>query len=155
MMKIIAIKAFRDKYSPAKLYSPGTVISDFDDARAKDLVLRGLAAIVKGEAETAGGNAGAPAAPATESSRDSKDGGDSRDAPTVGAPAEDALRGIDLTRQHLKVIAAVKVFADVEKLKSYLAEENASVKPRASVVDAMKERIAELETSGNGNTEEF
>jgi hypothetical protein len=154
-MKIIAIKAFRDKYTPAKLYSPGTVISDFDDARAKDLVLRGLAAIVKGEAETAGGNAGAPPAPATETGGDGKDGRDGRDASTGSAPAEDALQDIDLTQQHLKVIAAVKVFADVERLKGYLAEENTSVKPRASVVDAMKERIAELETSGNGDTDGF
>jgi hypothetical protein len=148
-MKITAIKTFRDKYNPAKLYSPGTVL-DFDDARARDLILRGLATSVKGETETVGGNTGAPAAPATKTGGDSEDG---KGAPVGNTPAEDTLQDIDLTQQHLKVIAAVKTFANVEKLRNYLKEENVSVKPRASVVDAMTERIAELETSGNGDIE--
>jgi hypothetical protein len=151
VMRIVTVKTFRDKYNPAKVYAPGVIVSDFDDARAKDLVLRGLAAPVKeadAKAGAPGGNAVAPPAGGSETGGglgdirdvgglgDVKDGGD--------APTGDDLQGIDLTQQHLRVIAAVKAFTDVEGLKGYLAEENASVKPRASVVDAMKERIAEL-----------
>jgi hypothetical protein len=148
-MRIVVVRTFRDKYNPAKIYAPGVIVSDFDDARAKDLVLRGLAAPVKeedAEAEVPGGDAVAPSAGGSETGGGP---GDIRGLGDNGGLGDDGRKhfaptGIDLTQQHLKVIAAVKAFADVERLKGYLAEEDASVKPRASVVDAMKERIAEL-----------
>lgn len=45
-MKLIAIKTFRDKETGG-LYQPGTVISHFDEERAKDVIKRKLAVEVK------------------------------------------------------------------------------------------------------------
>ncbi len=45
-MKLIAIKTFRDKETGG-LYQPGTVISHFDEERAKDVIKRKVAVEVK------------------------------------------------------------------------------------------------------------
>ncbi|MDR2765427.1 MAG: hypothetical protein LBB90_10420 [Tannerella sp.] len=145
-MKIVVIRVFRDKFNPAKVFSPGMIVSDFEDSRAKDLVLRGLAAIAEEQESgkpnqgTSGGTGGLHGSMDTGNSGNTMDTGDAGDK-APGIPATD----IDLTQQHLKVIASVKHFTDVEKLKGYLAEENASAKPRTSVADAIAERIEELE----------
>ncbi|MDR2138545.1 MAG: hypothetical protein LBP50_03225 [Tannerella sp.] len=138
-MKIVVIKTFRDKYNPDKIFNPGEIVSGFDDGRARDLVLRGLAAAVK---EVDGGSP-------PETSPPAHGHGDSDAPPAQDAAGreDNAAQNIDLKESHIKVIAAVQEFADAEKLKGYLAEESASIKPRASVVDAIKARIAELETA--------
>jgi hypothetical protein len=46
-MKIKVIKKFRDKNRSSVVFEPGKVIADFDEARAKSLVQRGLAEVVK------------------------------------------------------------------------------------------------------------
>lgn len=61
-----------------------------------------------------------------------------------GQPAVD---DIDLSQNYQNVVAQVKVFADVDKLKGYLEAEQANEKPRASVVKAIEERIANLEVT--------
>ncbi len=56
------------------------------------------------------------------------------------APATD----IDLSLAAQKVIASVQTFTDVDKLKDYLQQENASEKPRKTVVEAIESRLSEL-----------
>jgi hypothetical protein len=140
VMKIIVIRTFRDKHNPDRIYAPGVIVSDLDEARARDIVLRGLGAFVKEESV----KADEPDAGDGEDFEVSEVSKVSKEGEGSGEAGGGDLQSIDLAQQHLKVIAAVKAFADVERLKGYLAEENASVKPRASVVDAMKERIVEL-----------
>jgi len=57
-----------------------------------------------------------------------------------GGPVTD----IDLSQHHTAVVNQIKSFEDVEKLNTYLKQETASGKPRASVVKALEARIAEL-----------
>ncbi|GEM_PF-5480529 len=54
------------------------------------------------------------------------------------------LTDIDMSGSWQKITADVKTFSDLEKLKGYLGTENASDKPRKSVVDALNTRINEL-----------
>lgn len=58
------------------------------------------------------------------------------------------LTDIDMSLQWQKVIALIKVFGDVEKLKGYLEAENAADKPRVSVIAALEGRISELSNKG-------
>lgn len=51
---------------------------------------------------------------------------------------------IDLSLAAQKVIASVQTFTDVEKLKGYLQQENASEKPRKTVIEAIESRLSEL-----------
>jgi len=51
---------------------------------------------------------------------------------------------IDLTGKASDIIAQVQVFEDVEKLKQYLETENATDKPRKTVVDAIEARLANI-----------
>ena len=53
-----------------------------------------------------------------------------------------------MSLQWQKVIALIKVFGDVEKLKGYLEAENAADKPRVSVIAALEGRISELSNKG-------
>lgn len=41
-MKLKVVKGFRDKFDHSVRYQPGTVIDIEDEARAKDIVARGL-----------------------------------------------------------------------------------------------------------------
>ncbi|MCD8137667.1 MAG: hypothetical protein LUH01_17640 [Parabacteroides gordonii] len=148
-MRIVAIKSFRNKETQ-EIYSPGDVVSTFTEARATDVVARGLAVILNEKTLE----------PASESAtlHLNNDGAISFGAADTAAPAntgtaagvEDAPKSvlqtndIDMTQQWQKVVAAVKSFEDVEKLKGYLSSENASEKPRTSVVVALEARIAEL-----------
>ena len=66
----------------------------------------------------------------------------------VEAPGFGVVSEIDLSKQWNNVVASVKAFTDVVKLKMYLAEENAANKPRNTVVKAIEARIAELEAVG-------
>ena len=58
------------------------------------------------------------------------------------------LTEIDMSLQWQKVIALIKMFGDVEKLKGYLEAENAADKPRVSVIAALEGRISELSNKG-------
>lgn len=148
-MRIVAIKSFRNKETQ-EIYSPGDVISNFTESRAKEVVARGLALVLNektsdaevvsstlhlnkdgvisfGDAEAlVPGNAGAD----METEEVSKN--------------EAQTDEIDMTQQWQKVIASVKSFEDIEKLQRYLASEKASEKPRMSVVVALEARITEL-----------
>lgn len=144
-MRIVAIKSFRNKETQ-EIYSPGDVVSAFTEARANDVVARGLAVVLNEKTLgpvilnlsndgviTYGGTTDATAPANTGTIAGEKD------IANTGA-ADD----IDMTQQWQKVVAAVKTFEDVEKLKDYLATENSTDKPRASVVVALEVRIAEL-----------
>lgn len=57
---------------------------------------------------------------------------------------KEPVTDIDLAQSWQKVVADVKVFTDVDKLRSYLEKENKADKPRESVTKAINERINEL-----------
>jgi hypothetical protein len=116
---LIVLQAFRCMYNFEKRYEVDEEITDltnFDEARIADLVERGIVAIGKENKKPNAGNG---------------DGSGSAN--------------IDLSQRHTTVISQVRNFGDVEKLKQYLEQENASEKPRASVVNAIEARIADLE----------
>jgi hypothetical protein len=145
-MDVVVLKVFRDKYDTAKLYAPGMIVN-VDKARANDLVLRGLAALVDKPAQPP---AQPPLMPAGYGSTGlGSTGSQSGLEPAANAPAGNVppapVTKIDLTQRYLSVVSDVKSFTDAEKLKAALAAENGSVKPRTSVVDAITARIAELE----------
>lgn len=145
-MRIVAIKSFRNKETQ-EIYAPGDVVSAFTEVRANDVVARGLAVVLNEKTlEPASESAtlhlnndgvitlGAASAP----SNTGADAGVGDDANT--GTADD----IDMTQQWNKVTTAVRTFENVEKLRGYLVAENASEKPRTSVVVALEARIAEL-----------
>lgn len=146
-MRIVAIKSFRNKETH-EIYSPGDVVSVFTEARAKDVVARGLAVVLNEKTlEPANESAtlhlnndgvisyGAAVAPANTGT-----------AAGVEVVTKDGVQtdDIDMTQQWQKITTAVKTFENVEKLKGYLVAENALDKPRTSVVVALEARIAEL-----------
>jgi len=51
---------------------------------------------------------------------------------------------IDLTGKAADIAVQVKVFTDVEKLQKYLETENATEKPRETVVKAIEARLANI-----------
>lgn len=51
---------------------------------------------------------------------------------------------IDLTVNAATIMAQVKVFTDVEKLKQYLAAEQSAEKPRQTVIKAIEDRLANI-----------
>ena len=57
---------------------------------------------------------------------------------------DEPVTDIDLTGKSADVIAQVKVFEDVEKLKKYLETEQSAEKPRKTVVEAIEARIANI-----------
>lgn len=63
----------------------------------------------------------------------------------IVAIEQEEVLDIDLSEHYKKVISAINIFGDVEKLKQYLEVENESDKPRTSVVQAIEDRIALLE----------
>ncbi|WP_348726435.1 hypothetical protein [Parabacteroides goldsteinii] len=81
-----------------------------------------------------------------------EDAGQTVKAATPGQPekrdVDATLTDIDMSLQWQKVIALIKVFGDVEKLKGYLEAENAADKPRVSVIAALEGRISELSNKG-------
>lgn len=54
------------------------------------------------------------------------------------------LTDVDMTQGWQKVVADVKTFGDLDKLKAYLEAESKTDKPRNSVVSALEARIKEL-----------
>jgi hypothetical protein len=62
----------------------------------------------------------------------------------------DSVSDINLSDNNMKVIAQIKKFEEVEKLKQYLESEKVKAKPRASVVAALEARIVELDPNGDG-----
>lgn len=81
-----------------------------------------------------------------------EDAGQTVKTATPGQPekrdVDATLTDIDMSLQWQKVIALIKVFGDVEKLKGYLEAENAADKPRVSVIAALEGRISELSNKG-------
>lgn len=63
----------------------------------------------------------------------------------IVAIEQEEVLDIDLSEHYKKVISAISIFEDVEKLKQYLEAENEGDKPRTSVVQAIEDRIALLE----------
>lgn len=163
-MKIVAIKRFTDKMTK-DVYAPGDVISHFSEERVNVAVEKGLALIVvdkqylqvkdgkivaeqSGKSETANQTAKSNVVQATEV----EDAGQTVETATPGQPekrdVDATLTEIDMSLQWQKVISLIKSFGDVEKLKGYLAAENAAEKPRVSVVAALESRITELSSKG-------
>jgi len=59
-------------------------------------------------------------------------------------PEKEPLTEVDMTQSWQKVVADIKRFTDVDKLKGYLEAENKAEKPRESVTKAINDRINEL-----------
>lgn len=144
-MRIVAIKSFRNKETQ-EIYSPGDVISNFTESRAKEVVARGLALVLNEKTSDA--------KVVSSTLHLNKDGvisfGDAEALVPADMETEEVSKNeaqtdeIDMTQQWQKVIASVKSFEDIEKLQRYLAFEKASEKPRMSVVVALEARITEL-----------
>lgn len=132
-MKIVAIKAFRNKETRDMFY-PGDVITSLPDDRAEHAIEKGLALRV------ADGEKSGEAKVDARSSENGSGGG----KPDTGHSEREPVTDIDMTQQWQKIVAAVKTFEDAEMLKGYLAAENALEKPRVSVVLALDNRIKEL-----------
>lgn len=159
-MKIVAIKQFTDKMTK-EVYVPGTVISHFSDERVRLAVYSGLALLVvdKVPEDNASFTGKSEKVDPENISFQVQDGKvvskqpDKNDHEKVDASTtEQTVTGdvdatsadIDMSQQWQKVISLIKPFGDVEKLKGYLATENAADKPRVSVVAALESRILEL-----------
>lgn len=163
-MKIVAIKQFTDKMTK-EVYVPGTVISHFSNERVSLAVDSGLALLVvdkmpednasTGESEKAGPENirfqvqdGKVVSKQPEKTDPEKTNQEKVDAnvteQTVTGDVDATSVDIDMSQQWQKVISLIKPFGDVEKLKGYLAAENAADKPRVSVVAALESRILEL-----------
>lgn len=127
-MKIVAIKAFRNKETRDMFY-PGDVITSLPDDRAEHAIEKGLALKVADEEKSGGAKV------ETQSGENGSGG---------GKPERGSVTDIDMTQQWQTIVAAVKTFEDVEKLEGYLTAENALEKPRVSVVLALDKRIKEL-----------
>lgn len=154
-MKIVAIKQFTDKMTK-EVYVPGTVVSHFSDERVKIAVDSGLALLVVDKVPE--DNASTAVEPAktdldtTNVQVQSKEAVAEQPEKVDTATADQTATGdvdttseeIDMSQQWQKVISLIKSFSDVEKLKEYLAAENAADKPRVSVVAALESRISEL-----------
>lgn len=163
-MKIVAIKQFTDKVTK-QIYVPGTVISHFSDERVKLAVDSGLALLVvdKVPEDNASTTVESKKIDPENISFQVQDGKvvakqpEKNDSEKVDAnTTEQTATGdvdttpeeIDMSQQWQKVISLIKSFSDVEKLKGYLAAENAADKPRVSVVAALESRISELSKEG-------
>lgn len=171
-MKIVAIKRFTDKVTK-EIYAPGDVISHFSEERVNDAVEGGLALIVvdkadfdklpfqikdgkivvgeseqSGKAETANQQAKSSTVQATGVEGTGQTVKTATPGQSEKSDVDATSTDIDMSQQWQKVIALIKVFGDVEKLKGYLAAENAAEKPRVSVVAALESRITELSSKG-------
>ena len=113
--KYIVLTEFADKDDFRKRFKVGDELpATFDEARLANIVKFGYAKVE----ETNSGN------------------GNNLD----GNPVTD----IDLTGNVAGIVAQVKVFTDVEKLKKYLETEQASETMRKTVVEAIQKRIANI-----------
>ena len=155
-MKIAALREFNDKET-GKVYSRGDVISHFSDERVATAISLGLAMVLneekgKGNTDVSGqsGKTDTTQKEKTEKDLTAKveETGQTVNTDTSGQPVKSdvdaTVTDIDMSLQWQKVIALIKVFGDVEKLKGYLAAENLAEKPRVSVVAALESRISEL-----------
>jgi hypothetical protein len=143
-MDIKVEKPFRDKDNPKKVFNVGDVLRDVDDNRARGLVLRGLASLQPSPKEGENGGTDEREKGETKEQENGKTFTPST-VPPLTPPPPVSVTDIDLSGHHFKIIAAVKTFADVDKLKAALVSEEASVKPRQAIVDALKARISEIE----------
>lgn len=105
-MKIVAIKAFRNKETRDMFY-PGDVITSLPDDRAEHAIEKGLALRV------ADGEKSGEAKVDARSSENGSGGG----KPDTGHSEREPVTDIDMTQQWQKIVAAVKTFEDAEKLK--------------------------------------
>lgn len=159
-MKIVAIKQFTDKMTK-EVYVPGTVISHFSDERVRLAVDSGLAllvvdkvpednACITGKSEKADPEnisfqvLDGKVVSKQPDKNDQEKVDVSTTEQTVTGDVDATSADIDMSQQWQKVISLIKPFGDVEKLKGYLATENAADKPRVSVVAALESRILEL-----------
>lgn len=164
-MKIVAIKQFTDKMTK-EVYVPGTVISHFSDERVRLAVDSGLALLVvdkvpednasfTGKSEKVDpenisfqvqdGKVVSKQLEKTDPEKTNQEKVDTNvTEQTVTGDVDATSADIDMSQQWQKVISLIKPFGDVEKLKGYLAAENAADKPRVSVVAALESRILEL-----------
>lgn len=156
-MKIVAIKKFRDKETN-KTYSPGDVISHFSEERVAIAVNSGLALVLNEEEKKDNPDTTEQARKTDTTNQKGKSdtvqtvkneaAGQTAKIEGAGqvvkSDVDTSLTDIDMAQQWQKVIASVKAFEDAEKLKGYLTAENATEKPRVSVVVALEARIKEL-----------
>lgn len=177
-MKIVAIKRFTDKmtkevYAPGDVISNfsdervnvavekglALIVVDKDTSR----VTKESVDIDKQYLQVKGGKIVATQLEKSETSNQTvkdivvqvtevEDAGQTVKTATPGQPekreVDTTLTEIDMSLQWQKVIALIKVFGDVEKLKGYLEAENAADKPRVSVIAALEGRISELSNKG-------
>jgi hypothetical protein len=120
MKKYIVLKTFADKNNIAKRYRPGDELpGTFGENRLANIVKMGLAKVEDTEAGNGKGNGNSTG-------------------------PENTVTEIDLTAKAADIVALVKGFADVEKLKQYLATEQSAAEPRKTVVEAIEKRIANI-----------
>jgi hypothetical protein len=122
MKKYIVLKTFADKDNIRKHYEPGEELpGTFSEDRLANIVGLGLAKVVDTEAGNGNGN---------------ENGNNTGN--------DDTATDIDLTGKASDIIAQVKGFADVEKLKQYLETEKSAEKPRQTVMKAIEDRLANI-----------
>jgi hypothetical protein len=115
--KYIVLKEFADKNNFAKRYKPGDELPvALGEDRLANIVKLGLAKVEDTEAGNGNGTG------------------------TGNNPITD----IDLKSTAATIMAQVKVFTDVEKLKQYLATEQSAEKPRQTVIKAIEDRLANI-----------
>jgi hypothetical protein len=118
MKKYIVLKTFADRDNIAKRYNPGDELpGTFSADRIANIVKLGLAKVEDTKADSGNGNNTGTGSTVTD---------------------------IDLTGNVASIIKAVKDFEDVEKLNQYLAAEKSAEKPRATVVKAIEDRLANI-----------
>jgi hypothetical protein len=120
MKKYIVLKEFADKNNLQQRYKPGDELpGTFDEDRLANIVNMGLAKVEDTEAGNGKGK-----------------GNDTGTGNTV--------TDIDLTQTTATILPQIKGFADIEKLKQYLAAEQSAEKPRQTVVKAIEDRLANI-----------
>lgn len=157
---IAALKEFNDKET-GKVYSRGDVITHFSDERVATAVSLGLAIVLNEEKEKVSADVSGQSGKTDTTQKEKTEKDQIAKVEETGQTVKTATPGqseksdvdatstdIDMSQQWQKVIALIKVFGDVEKLKGYLAAENAAEKPRVSVVAALESRITELSSKG-------
>jgi hypothetical protein len=124
MKKYIVLEMFADKDNIRKHYEPGEELpGTFSEGRLENIVKLGLAKEVDTEAGS---------------------GNDDGNGNNTGTG--DTATDIDLTGKASDIIAQVKGFADVERLKQYLETEKSAEKPRQTVMKAIEDRLANIVT---------
>jgi hypothetical protein len=116
-MKLIVLKKFRDKEDAKKVYAPGQEVTHFDKERAGDVIKRGLCKKVVEE---------------------------DKGKAVVADKKPETATDVDMADNWKAIVSAIGKVSDVEKLKGHLDSEKARKEPRASVVKALEDRIAEL-----------